>query len=351
MGSIWGIAYGKNCDKLLLASGVKGQSDMGPNGVGAIYIADNSTNSTTNSVTTAPLWLDLEALGLEFGTNPYDNIPYQPFDINRDAYAFIGKAGIGDIDISDDGNFLYLTNLHNRSLVKVPIGANCTAPTSAANIIETNIPNPLSCDDIVRPWATKYHEGKVYVGMVCTGEQANVNVDTKAQVNREDLRAYVYIYDPSTDQFETNPVLEFSLLYDRTWSARECPAAWQPWQDRFVYDLLFVRTQNGFASYPQPILSDIEFDGCEMLLAFSDRMGSQFGRAVPPSSELSDGSFVNQGTGNAIQIMPAGDMLIAGYNGNGTWTLEDNGMVTSICGNRTTTNADPNTNRLSLIHI
>jgi uncharacterized repeat protein (TIGR01451 family) len=239
--------------------------------------------------------------------------------------------------------------LHNRSIVVAPLGNSCSAPTSAAQLTEVTIPTPASCDDEVRPWAVKYHEGQVYVGMVCTGEQANVNAQVKADVNREDLRAYVYQFDPDTLSFASSPATEFSLLYDRTWTAREAPAAWMPWQDRFVYDLYFVRSNNGFTSYAQPILSDIEFDGCDMLMSFADRMSWQFDKGSPPQSERPDGSLYTPSGGmvSIFDVMPGGDLLIAGYNGNNTWAIEDNGIVSSVCANRSTVNADPNTDRRS----
>jgi hypothetical protein len=70
-GSVWGLAHSKQCDKVFVASNLKGQTEVGAEGLGAIYELDNSTNSGTDSVTNANLWLDLTDLGINVGTNPY----------------------------------------------------------------------------------------------------------------------------------------------------------------------------------------------------------------------------------------------------------------------------------------
>lgn len=346
-GSVWGLAYNKQCEKIFVASNLKGQVEVGAEGLGAIYQLDNSLNSGTNSVTSASLWLDLANFGIDIGANPYTTPLTGPTVFHRESFRSIGKHGLGGIDVADDASALYAINLHNRSIVTMPLGNACSAPSSPAQLTEVVIPNPSSCDDVVRPWAVKYHEGQVYVGMVCTGEQANVNAEVKTDVIRDDLRAYVYQFDPDSLTFASSPAVEFSLLYDRAWVSREAPAAWMPWQDRFVYDLYYVRDKNGFSGYAQPILSDIEFEGCDMMMSFADRMSWQFDKGAPPQSERPDGSLYSPSGGmvSIFDVMPGGDLLIAGYNGNDTWTLEDDGVVTSVCGNRSTVNANPNTDR------
>jgi len=357
VGSVWGLAYNEQCNSLFASANIKTQTEVAPIGIGGIYIIDNSTNTDmigdVNTVTTADLWIDLEdpTIGIDLGDNPYDTEPFSTA-FNREVYAGVGKNGIGDVDIHGDNSALYATNLFNRTLLVLPIGPNCEAPT-ASEIIEVSIPDPSSCNDITRPWAVKYHKGMVYVGMVCTGELTNEGVDDKANLDRSDLNAYVYAFDPISNTFGTNPVLEFSLAYERTWTDNTLPAAWQPWVDRFVWDLFYTyeKSANNYrGSLAQPILSDIEFIDCDMVLGFTDRQASQFGRGPPPQDELSDGTFSNgypNGT-NELLIIPGGDLLIAGYNGGNTWTIENNGVVTSVCGDLTSNNNDPQNQRSSL---
>lgn len=351
VGSIWGLAYAKNCDHIFAATTVKTQTEIASDGIGAIYVIDNSANTNilggTDAVTSASLWLDLEAvaIGLNLGDNPYDAEAYTD-GFNRATYAGVGKHGIGDIDVAEDGSALFATNLYNRTLLEIPIGANCTAPVSGSEIKEIALPTPASCTDVIRPWAVKVNKGKVYVGMVCSGEQSIANNDDRTGIDRAVLIAYVYEYDPIAGIFGGSPVLEFPLDYDRTWTSTGQPAAWYPWFDRFVWDMYFTKQRTGTdiytASYAQPILSDIEFDGCNMIIGLMDRAGNQFGYGPPPNDELANGTIQQGYPAGATNILvyPSGDLLLAGANADGTWTIESNGSITSICGNKSTLNGD-----------
>ena len=90
-----------------------------------------------------------------------------------------------------------------------------------------------------------------------------------------------------------------------------------PWRSTFAnVNPDFNPINNNAVKYPQPILSGIAFDNAGNLnLAFRDRAGDQLGDQIP-----SDPAFPNQ---NDLGI-GAGDLLKAGANGNGTWTLESN---------------------------
>ena len=128
IGSTWGVAYSKQAQKIFTGAFLKRHVGMGPLGSGGIYLIDPITNTVTN-------WLDLDAIGIATrGTGTYTgpgplgpNVPYSPVigtNAERDlgngldqpsydapAYAQIGRLSLGDVDISDDGRYLFVMNL------------------------------------------------------------------------------------------------------------------------------------------------------------------------------------------------------------------------------------------------
>ncbi|MBK9461266.1 MAG: hypothetical protein IPN94_17990 [Sphingobacteriales bacterium] len=77
----------------------------------------------------------------------------------------------------------------------------------------------------------------------------------------------------------------------------------------------------GIGTYPQPILSDIEFnDRGDLIMDFMDRAGHQFG--------LQNRKFLTNIATTLVADVISGDILIAGYNCNtGSYGIENNGSV------------------------
>ena len=337
IGAVWGIAYDRANKKIFTSAGFKSHSGFGPlssESTGAIYLLDNSTNTGANStVTNASVFIDLNSASYFNGatgatTNPNSSMPgpYN-FSYSDELFSSPAKTGLGDLEISDDGQTLFTINLNTQELYEIPIGSNTTAPIKA-DILVSSMPSPTSCTgDTVRPFALAYHKGLIYVGMVCAAE---VSGDSTK------LRAYVYEYTPGSGEITGSPVLEFPLNYDRGITSLNWPnplyAEWQPWIN--TWDNTKIQYQpsawdaagTDIVGYPQPVLTDITFDRGDMILGFSDRFGDQFSWGPDPA-----------GSGKSNLALPAGDILRAGYNGNGTWTIEQNAtVVSSITGSTTT---------------
>lgn len=146
IGSTWGVAYNPNTNILYTSAFIKRHVALGPGGTGAIYQIDPT------GVTPPSVFVDLNAL---FGANtagadphPYGTTALCPDaaggnsnfacwfnDVN--AWVPVGRQGLGDLDISEDGQFLFVMNMTNKTLYKIPT----TNPT-AANI--TLYPFPAS---------------------------------------------------------------------------------------------------------------------------------------------------------------------------------------------------------------
>ncbi len=270
-GSVWGLAWKSATGDLFSSSFVKQYAGLTPHGNGAIFRTriTGSTSSTSKFVT-------MQELGINTGYLTSNNAASgTPVAISDCDYGkFVGRTGLGALIISPAEDFLYTVNLYNKSLVKMP-----TVNPSTSNVEEITIPNPNCSNGEYAPFALKYYNDKIYIGVTCT-----------EATNKSDLNsmAVVYEFDPNTKTF----VNIFSTNYLKG-----------HWSD--VPDELY--TQHWF--------TDIDFtDDGNMILAFTDRIGHKYCKI---DNNRLDHQFP--------------DILMAWKN-NGIWTLENNGSAGSLTG-------------------
>lgn len=322
MGATWGLAYQRNSNTLFAAAFMKRHAGLGPLGVGGIYKVDMSGD--------APLvepFVDLTALGVGTGDDPR-----QPGDLTpttttptHDPHVFdaVGKMAFGDMDISEDDQTLWVVSLNDRALNEVHIGLPAEVPT-AAEITKHPIPNPGCSNGDFRPWGTKVERGKVYVGVVCSAETSQ---------NAADLHAYVLLHDPAGAVANFTSIFDFDLTYERGYVSKDqIDAEWRPWiqsWDELDNPKVGEGPVGGQLIYPQPILSDIEFDETgAMILGLMDRFGNQFG---------TNNYSPNENDKELYRGVNVGDMLRACLV-NGKYVLENN----ASCGGVTSEGADSN---------
>ncbi|SOD90230.1 SdrD B-like domain-containing protein, partial [Spirosoma fluviale] len=326
IGSVWGLAYHRRTKKIFSAAFIKRHMSLGPLGTGGIYMSDGATHKTTN-------FLDVKTLGIDTGADPHTGLFADKTQASADpgAMSAVGRIGIGGIDMSEDDKTLYFINLNDRKLYGVFINSMAIAPTSATAVKSWAIPAPGCSNGDFRPWALKVYHGKIYVGVVCSAETSQ---------QKSDLRATVYRFDPNaaTPQFET--VLSFPLDFrrgptdlttDPNQPEYDCTKYdhWLPWTDAWPTPCGLGNSRR-FVMYPQPILSDLEFDDDgSMLIGFMDRFGNMSGVANhdPAGTGLYDG-------------FTGGDLLRA-HNNNGTLELEKNGKSGNLIGSGVGNNEGP----------
>ncbi|HVN86257.1 MAG TPA: SdrD B-like domain-containing protein [Candidatus Binatia bacterium] len=352
IGATWGLAYQRSTTTLFATAVMKRHVGFGPLGTGGLY----SINTTGPTVTS---FVNLASIGIPTGSDPHSGLPSAAPTPNHDPNSWdpVGKISIGDIDISDDERTLWVMSLSDRSLYEVFINKPAVAPT-AGNVTQHALSDPGCSNGEFRPWGLKVHDGLVYIGVVCSAETSQ---------NPADVKAYVLSYDPSTTNFST--VMTFPLNnFSRGCAASDgttCwPADWLPWISSFPSNGSATGTcwnpstqtsppcdgaQTGFSKqviYPQPLLSDIEFDERgAMILGFIDRLGMQTGNAnwAPSAGD----TFAHEGLG-------AGDMLRACKTCSGSgvgcvidndcpgaqtcnWSLESNGSCLGLTSSPGTT--------------
>ncbi|MBV7338125.1 carboxypeptidase regulatory-like domain-containing protein [Chloroflexi bacterium TSY] len=315
IGTTWGQAYDNVTDSIFVAAFMKRHAGFRANGeTGVIYRINGASVGGTSVVP----YVDLDALGFDTGTDPHpaDSASNSLWERDSNSWDAVGKLSFGDLDISDDKSTLWTVNLFDKQVYAIPVQS---APVTAGDITTYSLPEPANCPASAtnfRPFATGFNDGQVYVGAVCTGETTQ---------STDDLHAYLFVMDPSAVAPAFTQVFSFDLDYPRTCATGSDPqskrcacGSWNPWTPTFK------RISTGFGGeyiYPQPWLTDIEFDHGDLILGVRDRYSDQMGyKQKRPNS---NSNFLY--TGNS-----AGDTLRACADGAGGWTLENNAQCGSI---------------------
>ena len=328
IGSVWGMAYNKYNKTLFATAFMKRHSGFGPQGISGLYVVQNADASGLGTVT----GINLQTLlGINAGTEPTRNLSAdktQPTDDGGNAiFDAVGKMSFGDCDLSADGNTLYITNLFDKKIYVL----NVTNPLSPTLITSYLVPNPAcAVGSEYAPFGLKFYRGKLYVGVVCTAESSQPptagatygqTAFDRTTLSSNNLKATVYELNGAT--FST-ALTQFPLNYDRGRSNSDSAsyAIWRPWVNSFSQVV-----NNSGETYPQPILSDIEFDSDgSMILGFADRYSHQLGNSNYPPGQT-----------YTVTGRVEGDIMRATKSGS-TWTIENNGTASGT----TTSGANKN---------
>ena len=305
VGSLWGVAYNRQDGKVYTSAVLKRhvglhESEAG-GGLDAIYISDPYSSKPNSE-----LWLELQDdLRIPVGSIPnntergLDEVPN--YDV--EAFTAVGKIGIGGIKISPDGSTLYAMNLNDRKVYAIDIESKSLIDSYA-------IPDPGCVDGTFRPWGLGIRDGVLYAGAICDGSELVGSPPNPFNITaRQVLSAHVFKLEAGT----FSSVLSFPLDYLKeppfTYGGNcRSVTGWYGWIDEWPNS---CEVNN--IGYPQPILSDIEWDDQgDMILGFMDRSGLQIGSS-------------NYGlTGETIHsVYNGGDILHACNDGSDNWVIEN----------------------------
>jgi len=389
IGTVLGVAYSKKANKIFTSAYMKRHTGFGPsngtfnNAPGSIYIIDPTKNSASTPAAAASYFTSLDALGYPThnttGSPAYGNnksfrvtatgsgsgrtevIDYigegwavigNNRDTNRNlpanynspsndpaAFGQVGKVGLGDIEMSDDGQYLFVTNLYDRKIYQLKFNS-ITNPTSVTVIGSWALPNPPRRSEsgllyaaaiynglndntdfytgprgIQRPFGIKYYRGEVYIGAITTGEgTSGETFKDNGLGNPEytDIWSYVWKLTPGTG-FNTTPILQFPMNFDRGNNDDNYNETFEVWDNKFP---LVTNYSFGLTHHAQPIFSDIEFDDeGVMILSYRDRWGDQIGHV----------NYMMTGTTETRGAWALGDIFRAYYNPNTcSYEIENN---------------------------
>lgn len=321
IGTTYGLAWKSQTRELFAGAFVKRKAYISAQGPGAIWKMTNPTGPVTPT-----LYVNLNTVFANaFGVDPRTGAGSPPAPISgwnddREIIPFVAKRGIGDIDINNSEDTIYVINLQNRQLYAVPTsGALNSSTIKSYNFLSsvsslTGVSSFTNAD--IRPFGLGRNPRNnfMYIGATYTAQTSQ---------NQADLRALVFRYDPTNASFTL--VLNQSISYNRSdagINTNTSYIAYKPWQDA-VCELSGAGCSGASDpranAFPMPILSDIVFDGDVMVLGFRDRFG-----------DLTPNANAGAAAGNDPYSRGYGEILRA-HLVSGSYIFESNGS--SIDGN------------------
>jgi len=311
LGSTYGLAFEPVSNRLFASSYLKRHVGLGASGLNTIY----SVNLNDSSV--GPWYSGIDAGAGAVLSNAARGLPSSaadnPASVDATVFGQVGKAGWGDIDISEDQQTIYAVNLFDREVYAIDVAA----VDNGAGNADVSIGRPtLSCPNGVdRPFGLQIKDGLLYLGVTCTAENGGTQAD---------LSGHVFTYDIAGGTWSPDSVLDIPLNYADGCLVRNRGCEMYPWIDTFSYaDFFFTAVPATPFEFPlraQPMIADIDFDtDGSMIVGIRDRQGDQFGNR----------NFTPLGDGNLITAATNGDLLKAAPPSipGGKFTLESGGVV------------------------
>ncbi len=330
-GAIWGLGSDRTRGALWASAVVRRHAGLGPAGLGGLYVLRQSSTAgvvASFDLTAAPYNLAFAATPGSFTDAARGITNSSLLSLDAAGYSGVGRAGIGDIDVSTDGQYLFVTNLHTRQIHRFALGGTAAAPTLGA-LTTYDLPSSACPGTTARPWALNAtaQAGHVLVGVVCTGEEGAFSATSDADGGR------ILDLDTASSTWSTKATVDFGYPrgFERCTAStgiggepRRCePVQWHDWTDDFasiraarVAGTLESVTEGGedLFWFSQPMIVDIEnlVDG-SLVIGISDRFNYQIGSAnIAP-----DETNVNSPTFNYLTSRVAGDVLLLCATGSG----------------------------------
>jgi uncharacterized repeat protein (TIGR01451 family) len=345
IGATNGLAHQRSTDVLFAGAFMKRHTGFGPGGTGAIYRIDRPGDQIT-------VYADLNGIfgANTAGANPHDSSGMSDvsqilnFYFHDPSFDQVGKISLGDVEITEDEAYLYVVNLADRMLYRIPVLDEASPAFTPNDIDRFVMPTAAGCaPSDSRPFGLGIKDGTLYAGIVCSAQSTQ---------QASNMHAYVYSFDGSN--FSNVPVLNFPLDYargcaDRDPGTPECgiqegnaEGKWNPWVSTFGQLLVGSGTANTdnpsrrWPVYPQPLLTDIEFANNYMIVGFRNRNGDLIGNGTgdPRDANGEPIGFPPGASGPNIQYLTVGggDILAAAPDPDrfGRWQLEDNAAVGNL---------------------
>jgi hypothetical protein len=291
IGTTYGLAWDPYRQNLFAAAYMRRHAGFGPGGPGGIYKI-TQPGSGTKSVS---VYADLNAL-FGAGTAGTDTHPTgtagcsgdrifngavhaapattceNAWGHDIDSYDNVGKTSLGDIEISEDGQYLYVVNMQDRKVYRM---SAATAPATSADVTRVDIPIAASgtggankcANSDSRPMAITIRNGAGYVGVVCSQESGS---------GASDGRGYVYRFDPVAMTFTAAPALNFK--WTEPWGNYRDASSFTAWTNSWIAPSWAgdgLRERNN-----QAIIASIAFDDNDMLVGIRNRYHDQIGQST-----------------------------------------------------------------------
>jgi|GEM_PF-5517645 len=285
-GALFGLQYARTTKMLYASSLMKRITRFGPGGPTAIYKINAATGAVVATYVVggpATDWHQTSNYLFDYVVGSTNGI--------TNTWDAVGKSSLGGIALSDDEQSLYTVNLENRTLYQLnAVSGAAVANAAIPNATLTSCPGGAAGD--FRPFAMHFYKGKLYMGATCTAQSSQ---------NAASLRARVYEVDPTTLSVGTLR-MDTPLNYLRQDVAKAQLGAWNAWDP----DGCFTGREGPYISCPQPLLTDLDFVGTDIVLGIRDRFGDQSGNQTPRVPGMAP---AGEGTNNDVNGIAGGDLL------------------------------------------
>ncbi len=236
VGAVYGLAYDAGRNQLYAAAYHKRGAPFGPGGPGAIYQIDLSAGAVAT-------WVQLSA-----GPDRHD----RPLGDDRTGALWVGRTGLGDIDLDDDGNVLFVANLHDRHIYRLSVPDAAILGRFPFGALGT------SWERDARLFGLAYRDGLLYHGVM------DVGTSTQPQ----GTAATGHIYQSLPDGSELREVAVFGIP---------------------IRTVVGQKVEGWWGSGAIPMLTDIEFrPGGDVIIGVRNRsIDATTGQCqIYPSGEL-----------------------------------------------------------------
>jgi hypothetical protein len=361
-GSLWGMAFDAQRQVIFASATLRRHSGLGPKGIAGIYATSRESGSVIAS------WdLSQTPFNLTFSA---DNSAFS--DVNRgldnssilsaDAvgYANVGKVGIGDIDMSPDGQWIFVSNLYEKKIHRIAVSdTNSDGVPELGAVTSYTIPANTCPNTSSRPWGLTYNnlDDSLLIGVVCSKESQAPTLDTGAGTTSLPDPGVILKLTLSSSTFTTLSSVDFDYVRSveidldagSNNAGETCMTAnpaesvptgiaclrgrWHSWTDNFATietlpgnnyggEFVYNHPTDGQLTFvqrmwwPQPIIADIELlPSGQIVLGVMDRFGMQMGtNNRKPTYDAAVGSTHGLVTGyvagDTLLLCPSGGSYI-----------------------------------------
>lgn len=288
IGSVYGMAYDDGnvtgVRRLFLGAFARRMTKFGPAGAGAIY----EYNLATGAIRT-------------FASVPGTTNRHRAGDADdSDVAAWVGKSGLGDLEMGPSGYLLYAMNLDTRQVDRYDTRTGAQLAPLAIDFAA--LTPDLAAQADLRPFGLEFQPTNgtnapmLLIGVIDSGERSPGTITPTA---------YVVGITPATGvqtTVLTQPLGAAAIAPRFGDGANAGHPAWHAW----------TATGNG-ALWPMPVLADIQFsrDGQTMLLGLRDRNGDVY---RPDNGD------------SWWRVQEQGDLLVYKQQ-SGSWQLQTRGGI------------------------
>lgn len=285
------------------------------------------------------------------GTGALATIRYSD---DRAVFSHVGRIGLGDVDVTDDGETLLAVGMDETDprLFFIPLIRSGMA-VEPGLVTSLPITRPatfagVDCQGLWHPMGIGTRGDRILIGGVCGAENTVTPTSPRGDVPTK-AAAFVLEYAGARDgSGDFSTIFGLRMDYDRGCGSQNLgclnhtsttgsvlSADWTAWND-FPNWVRNDSNSRWLATNPQPMLSNIEItDSGDLILAFRDRFTDQQSPGMMPWTEAVDDDDYDAPTGfnlgETANVFATGDILRVCAS-DGTLTLESDGTCPNLLG-------------------